>query len=242
MIGIIGGTGLDSFEAGTVSASTSTPYGDTSHGLVESVIDGVKVYFLARHGNPHHIPPHKVNYRANIWALREAGVKSVVAVNAVGGISSALPAGSFVIPDQLIDYSYDRAHTYSDGVSGDLMHVDFTQPYSENVRQALVAAFKAQQLDVVNGGVQAVTQGPRLETAAEIDRLERDGCHVVGMTGMPEAALARELDLDYACVCLVVNPAAGRSERLITMEDIHAVVEEGMVGIRSVLKSVVGYL
>ena len=137
-------------------------------------------------------------------------------------------------------YKIYAAHLSSDSV--DYRNVDFTQPYSENVRQALAAAFKVQQLDVVNGGVQAVTQGPRLETAAEIDRLERDGCHVVGMTGMPEAALARELDLNYACVCLVVNPAAGRSDSLITMEDIHTVVEEGMVGIRSVLKSVVGFL
>ncbi|WP_101759608.1 S-methyl-5'-thioinosine phosphorylase [Oceanicoccus sp. KOV_DT_Chl] len=233
MLAIIGGTGLNDFQQGATVGERLTPYGETSAAIIQTQLNGRDVVFLARHGSPHRIPPHKVNYRANLWALKQLGVDRVLAVNAVGGIHPSMPAGAIVIPDQLVDYSYDREHTFFDGVAiGDqaaaLEHVDFSYPYSASLRQALLSAAEHIGLAVSDKAVYAVTQGPRLETAAEINRLERDGCDIVGMTAMPEAVLARELGIDYASICLVVNPAAGRSSTLITMDDIHRVIASGM--------------
>ena len=204
-VGIIGGTGLNSFARGQVQGQVGTPFGDASAALVRSEAAAVSVLFLARHGSPHALAPDQINYRANMWALKNQGVERVLAVNAVGGIRSDLPAGTLVIPDQLIDYSYGRQHSYFDGghypgFDSALQHVDFTFPYSGELREALLQAAVRSQLAVADGGVYAAVQGPRLETAAEINRLERDGCDMVGMTGMPEAALARELGMDYASI------------------------------------------
>ncbi|MDX9875706.1 MAG: S-methyl-5'-thioinosine phosphorylase [Spongiibacteraceae bacterium] len=252
-IAIIGGTGLNQMAelAPLDERRPVTPYGETSAPLQLLQRDGVAFWFLARHGQPHRIPPHRVNYRANLWALRDAGVREVIAVNAVGGITERAATGAVVVPDQIVDYTYGREHTFYDGVVGlrsdmaqhgvtcaaALEHVDFGEPYSAGLRQRLLEAAQAAGVAAVDGGVYGATQGPRLETAAEIRRMERDGCDLVGMTGMPEAALARELGLAYAALCLVVNPAAGKAPGEITMADIQRVLEQGMGQVTAVLSS-----
>ncbi len=233
-IAIIGGTGLNQLAEGVTQGSTHTDWGVASCSAVQTEVAGQGVYFLARHGNPPRIPPHKINYRANMALLKSFGVEKILAVNAVGGISADCGAGSIVVPDDIIDYTYGREHSYCDG-SAAIQHVDFTYPFCEQLRGQLFAAADSLSLTIGRSGVYAATQGPRLESAAEIDRLERDGADIVGMTAMPEAALARELDMAYASICLVVNPAAGRSESLISLEDIHRVVDTGMKDVRALL-------
>ena len=232
---IIGGTGFGEL-AGLVVGErvvVDTPFGAASAGLVFGELAGREVVFLARHGDgAATIAPHRINYRANIWALREAGARRVVGLAAVGGISRELAPGSVVIPHQIIDYTWGREHTFfdggglvggggglsddddgDDGVSGDsraVKHIEFASPYSAALRGDILAAAATVGVVVSDGGVYAATQGPRLETAAEVERLARDGADVVGMTAMPEAALAREIGLEYATVAMVVNPAAGR--------------------------------
>jgi 5'-deoxy-5'-methylthioadenosine phosphorylase len=238
MLGIIGGTGLAMLEGLSIERSepVTTPWGDASAPLLHGRFAGRPAVFLARHGSGHTIAPHAVNYRANIWALRESGVARIIAVNAVGGIGAAFAPGTLAVPDQIIDYSWGRVHSFYDEPGEALQHVDFTEPYSRALRQVLLAAAARANLPVRDGGVYAVTQGPRLETAAEIDRLARDGCDIVGMTGMPEAGLARELGLEYACCAVVVNRAAGRGG------DIHGElerwVEEGMAAAHRLLHAV----
>lgn len=214
MIGIIGGTGLTQFENLQVIRRqiVRTPYGDASQPLIFGELSGAEVVFLARHGGGHKIPPHSINYRANIWALQSVGVQSLIAVATVGGIDQSLMPGDIVLPNQLIDYTYGRDNTYHDGVEKPVMHIDFTQPYTESLRQVCIKAANNIQQNLHDQGVYACVQGPRLETAAEINRYEKDGAHVIGMTGMPEAALARELGMDYAALCPVANHAAGRGE------------------------------
>lgn len=234
-LGIIGGTGLTSLAGLQLERrqTVTTPWGEPSGPLLHGRLAGRRVIFLARHGSAHALAPHEVNYRANIWALHDAGVSRVIAVNAVGGIGDGFPPGALAIPDQLIDYSWGRAHTFYEGPGQPLQHIDFTTPYSGDTRALLLAAAKRAGLDVTDGGVYAVTQGPRLETAAEIDRLERDGCDMVGMTGMPEAALAREIGLEYACCAVIVNRAAGRGAGIHAEFD--RWVEEGMAAARRLL-------
>jgi len=235
MPGIIGGTGLVTLEGLQLERrqTVGTPWGEPSAPLLHGRFAGRPVVFLPRHGSTHTIAPHEVNYRANIWALREAGVHRVIAVNAVGGIGARFAPGTLAIPDQLIDYSWGRAHTFSGGTGEPLQHIDFTEPYSFGLRALLLAAAVRAGIDAHDGGVYGVTQGPRLETAAEIDRMARDGCDLVGMTGMPEAGLAREIGLEYACCAVVVNRAAGRGT------DIHGElaqwVEQGMSAARRLI-------
>ncbi len=235
-IAIIGGTGLTSL-AGveiTETREVDTPYGSPSSELSFGDFDNKEIIFLPRHGNPHAIPPHKINYRANIHALKENGVKNIIAVNAVGGITAEMRPGRIVIPKQIIDYTYGRKHTFfEDG--DEVTHIDFTNPYSAELGKQLVTASLMSGLDVFIGGVYAATQGPRLETAAEVNKLEKDGCDIVGMTGMPEAALARELDINYASLALVVNWAAGKSDEEITMEIIENNLNNGIEKIKTVL-------
>lgn len=216
-IAIIGGTGLSSLAGLEVTGREVmyTPYGAPSGPFTRGRMAGCEVVFLARHGYGHTIPPHKVNYRANIWALHSLGVRRVIAVTSVGGITSAYVPGSIAVPHQLLDYTWGRACTFFERDLEVVTHVDFTTPYTESLRAALLAGAADAGVAVVDGGVYAAVQGPRLETAAEVDRLERDGADMVGMTGMPEAVLARELDIDYACLAVVANHAAGRSERAI---------------------------
>jgi len=239
-IAIIGGTGLTALENLVIEDEklVDTPWGEASAPIVTGRLGKRQVLFLARHGNPHRIPPHQVNYRANLWALRDAGARSIIAVNAVGGIHPEMGPPSIVIPDQLIDYTYGRAHTYFEGDLSSVTHIDFTAPYAAGLRQKLLDAGAACSIPCRAAAVYGATQGPRLETAAEIRRLERDGCDIVGMTGMPEAALAAELELDYACLALVVNWAAGKSDHIITMDEIQAAIDEGMDAVMRLLAQV----
>lgn len=237
---IIGGTGLTQLEGLTLkdSLNLDTPYGAPSAPIQRGEYAGREVLFLARHGHPHRFPPHQVNYRANLWALQQAGAQAVLAVNAVGGIHAAMGSGHLCVPHQIVDYTYGREHTYFAGDIDHVTHIDFSHPYDEGLRQKLVAALQALGHPHSSHGVYAATQGPRLETVAEIARLERDGCDIVGMTGMPEAALARELELPYACLSLVVNPAAGKSSGIITMAEIEQALYEGIGKVREVLARV----
>jgi purine nucleoside phosphorylase len=188
---------------------------------------GHEVLFLARHGLDGSVPPHKVNYRANLWAIHQAQAQYVLAVNTVGGIASDAEPGMLVIPDQLVDYTWGRPQTFFDGDKDTLTHIEFTLPYCESFRQQLIKLAGDLKLQFLATGTHAVTQGPRLETAAEINRLKRDGCDLVGMTGMPEAALARELELSYACCAVVVNRAAGTGDVGIYAE-IDQYLDQGM--------------
>jgi 5'-methylthioinosine phosphorylase len=212
-----------------------TSYGAPSALLQRIRYEGAEFLFLARHGKGHQIPPHAINYRANIAALKKAGVDALVSVNAVGGISERFVTGVIVIPNQINDYTWGRDHTFFDGENGKVEHIDFSFPYSQDLRSRLANAAVDANIAFEDYGVYAVTQGPRLETAAEISRLARDGNDIVGMTAMPEASLAREAGIEYASVALVVNPGAGLSENIITMEDIQAVIDTGMGQVKSIL-------
>ena len=238
-LGIIGGTALQALAVEQPRAeAVDTPWGQPSAPLVSGRLGGCQVWFVNRHGVDHSLPPHRVNYRANIAALAQAGVEGILAVNAVGGISPAVArAGTWVVPDQLVDYTWGRSHSFCDGAEGTLQHIDFTEPYCPRLRRAILAAADASDLACRDGGTCAVTQGPRLETAAEIVRLERDGCDIVGMTSMPEAALAREKGIPYAALALVVNPAAGKGGGEITMDDIGRVMANSAPGLLALLES-----
>jgi 5'-methylthioadenosine phosphorylase len=240
VLAIIGGSGLERLANLEVRRRevVSTPYGEPSSALSFGTIRARDVVFLARHGESHTIPPHAVNYRANLWALHAAGAKRILAIATVGGIKAHLVPGSLVVPHQILDYTHGREATFVTASDGRLLHVDFTVPYSRELRACLLAAAARAGYRALDGATYAATQGPRLETAAEIDRLERDGADIVGMTGMPEAALARELALPYAALAVVVNPAAGRGADAlrIRMEDILAVLETAMTGVRAIIE------
>lgn len=243
-LGIIGGSGLTELNGLEITRRQKhqTPYGSPSSQLTFGKLAGKEVLFLPRHGSPHVIPPHLVNYRANIRALKDNGIDCVIAVNAVGGITDDMPPGRLVIPDQIIDYTHGRSHTYFEENIDYVMHVDFTSPYSESLRQSLISAARTAGLKLTSGGTYGATQGPRLETAVEIRRMEQDGCDLVGMTGMPEAALARELELEYASVCVVANRAAGKSGEVITMENIEKCLRQGMKDVHRLLEAVIPLL
>jgi len=237
---IIGGTGLyqlDGFEE-VERVNLMTRWGAPSSDIIIMKAGSEHIAFLARHGLQHNIPPHQVNYRANLWALKECGVKTIIAVAAVGGINETMPPETLVIPEQIIDYTYARKHTYFETECGEVVHIDFTEPYSQALRDKLRAAAQSQSIDIKDGGVYAATQGPRLETAAEIQKLKRDGADIVGMTGMPEASLAREIDLEYACCALVVNWGAGCAGTVkIEHDQMQKIVDLGMVQVKSILSS-----
>jgi len=243
VIAVIGGSGLTQLANLEINHRkiVRTPYGEPSGPLTFGHIGDNEVVFLARHGYGHTLAPHEINYRANLWAIQAQGVKQVVAVCTVGGIAASLGAGTIVVPDQIIDYTWGRQSTFFEGSEQPVTHIDFTHPYSEGLRALALASAKEVGIPAVDGGVYAATQGPRLETKAEIDRLDRDGATMVGMTGMPEAALARELGLEYAHLAVVVNPAAGRgaSARTVSLEDIGRVIEETMGRIRLIVAKMV---
>ncbi len=236
---ILGGSGLAKL-AGLQDVRRQvvrTPYGDPSGPLTYGKLGGVELIFLARHGYGHTIAPHEINYRANIWALRQAGVDGVVAVATVGGIRSDYEPGTLVLPDQVIDYTHGRRGTFFEGPEQPVTHIDFTVPYDDAVRARLARAAANRGLPLALVGTYGCTQGPRLETAAEIRRMERDGCDLVGMTGMPEASLARELGLAYATLAVVANHAAGKGEsrEAISMEAIAVVLESAMGRVLDIL-------
>lgn len=201
-----------------------------------------KLAFLPRHGASHNVPPHKINYRANIWALHQLSVTEIVAVNAVGGIHADLAPGQFAVPNQIIDYTSGRGTTFHDEDAGGVRHIDFTFPYDQDFRKVLLKACKqadSHGVKVMDGGVYACVNGPRLETAAEVARIKRDGCDMIGMTGMPEAALAREAGIAYASLALSVNWAAGIGTDVITMDEIHRVLDTGIVQVKQILLKLV---
>lgn len=240
---VIGGTGMNQWPGLKIDERrvVDTPYGAPSAPLLLGRIGDSPAWFLARHGEGHKLPPHAINYRANLWALHELGVRRVVAIAAVGAIAEWFAPGEIAVPDDVIDYTWGREHSYSDGREGSaLRHVEFTQPYAPLLREQLLASARARGVPVSGAGVMAVTQGPRLESAAEIRRLQRDGADMVGMTGMPEAALAAELGIAYACLAVSVNWAAG----IKGLGDIHAEIEQsietGMSKVRAVLAGVLG--
>jgi len=240
MLAIIGGSGLTKLANLEVSrrVAARTPYGDPSGAITCGKIGKSDVLFLARHGYGHTIAPHEVNYRANLWALRDAGADSVVSVASVGGIRNDIWPGAILLPHQVIDYTWGRPSTFFEGPGTPVNHIDFTEPYSRVMRARLLKAAAAAGERITDGGVYAATQGPRLETAAEINRLERDGADIVGMTGMPEAALAREIGLEYAALTVVANYAAGRgdSEHAVPLDKIGAVLEEAMGRVRRIIE------
>ena len=247
MLAIIGGTGLyqiDGFKSAGFKR-VSTPFSE-KRVVVELFKHGEQtVAFLPRHGKNHLIPPHKINYRANIWALQMIGADEIIAINAVGGIHPDTGPGNFAIPDQIIDYTHSRAHTFFEKDLEFITHVDFTQPFSNELRKKLADAFdrantvRSANKSLLNEGVYGCMQGPRLETAAEINRLQQDGCDVVGMTGMPEAALARELKLGYAMLAWSVNWAAGLGEKNISMSGIETHLEEGRGFVLEILTNLI---
>ena len=223
---IIGGTGLYAL-AGLEDIQrheVATRWGAPSAAIVTGMLSKKRVAFLARHGEGHTIPPHRINYRANIASLHELGARRIVGINAVGGIRADMGPRAIVVPDQLIDYTHDRASSFCDAEGEAVLHIDFSEPYSANLRGEVLVAARRANIPVIDGGCYGATQGPRLETNAEIQRLRRDGCDLVGMTGMPEAALARELGIDYACLALVANRAAGCDPHAsqISLDEIHA--------------------
>jgi len=240
MLAIIGGSGLTQLSNLAIVRRevVRTPYGEPSGALTYGSLCEEPVVFLARHGYGHTIPPHLVNYRANIWALKQANVSGIISVASVGSIRADLAPGTLVVPDQIIDYTWDRKSTFFEGGETPVKHVDFTHPYDPSLRQRLLLATAAVGELAVDGGVYAATQGPRLETAAEINRFERDGADVVGMTGMPEAVLARELELPYAALNVVVNYGAGRADSAagIIFDDIETVLQTAMSRVRVILE------
>jgi 5'-methylthioinosine phosphorylase len=240
-LAIIGGTGIDELEGLEVlrEHSLPTPFGEPSRPVQEGRLGSAQLFFLQRHGSPGAIPPHLINYRANLWALKMLDVDGIIAINAVGGITAAMRPGRLLIPDQLIDYTWGREHTFDDGREGEVMHIDFTEPYERALRQELLAAARAAEISHEAAGVHGITQGPRLETSAEIQRMARDGCDVVGMTGMPEASLARELGIPYASICMVVNPAAGLSDVPLTTATMRQVLASEAAVVRKLLSELV---
>ncbi|MBU3693574.1 MAG: S-methyl-5'-thioinosine phosphorylase [Rhodocyclaceae bacterium] len=239
MLAVIGGSGFNRWDALQITDRLDlvTTYGAPSAPLVRGLATGCEVWFLARHGEPHRIAPHLINYRANIAALRDVGVRQVVAFASVGGIAASLPAGSVIVPDGMLDYTHSREHTFVDADADAVTHIDFTHPFDPGLRGHLLAAAAAAGIAVRDGGTYAATQGPRLESAAEIRRLERDGADIVGMTGMPEAALAREAGLAYAMLAVVANDAAGKgdSAAAVALDAAQAAFDTGMARAREVL-------
>jgi len=243
MLAIIGGRGLTQLANLKITHQQvmRTPYGEPSGAFMFGTLDQHEVIFLARHGYGHTIPPHLVNYRANLWVLREQGVSNVISVATVGGIRADLKPGVIVVPDQIIDFTHGRDATFFEGRDKPFSNVDFTLPYSASLRSRILRSAQAAQQPCVDGGVYAATQGPRLDSIAEINRFERDGADMVGMTGMPETALAKELELDYAIIAVVANYAAGRGDSLtgINVESVNATAGEAMERVRSILEHVV---
>jgi len=240
-IGIIGGSALshiDTLES-PHREMVSTPYGSPSCPVTFGSMAGNEIAFLPRHGFGHTIAPHNVNYRANVYALKQLGITHIIGIAAVGGITENMAPLKLVFPDQIIDYTYSRKHTFQNGDDKKIVHVDFTYPYDEQLRTDMIDTARSLDLSFEPSGTYGATQGPRLETAAEIRRLKNDGCDVVGMTGMPEAALARELEMKYACCGLVVNWAAGiDSDTTISFDDIESNLKSGMHTILELLTDV----
>lgn len=244
MLAIIGGTGLTQLANLEITHRQvmRTPYGEPSGAITFGRLREQELMFLARHGYGHTIPPHEVNYRANLWALQEQGAKHIISVASVGCIRADLSPGDIVVPSQIIDYTHGRAFTFFEGHDRLVQHIDFTHPYHPRLRQQILDAARRANEVLLDGGVYAATQGPRLETAAEINRLERDGADIVGMTGMPEASLAKELGIHYAAIAVVLNYAAGRggSRDGVHAKSASAVAQPAMARVHNILECLAG--
>ena len=240
MYAIIGGSGLTQLSVLEVTHRqvVRTPFGDPSCALTFGLIGSSNVVFIARHGYGHLLAPHEINFRANIWALKQQNIKGIIAIGAVGGIRPDMTPGTIALPDDLLDYTDGRKHTFFEGLDKPVVHVDFTHPYCPDLRAQLLVAAQAESIAMIDGGIYACTQGPRLETAAEIRRMERDGADMVGMTGMPEAALARELELPYAMLTVVANYAAGygNSSDKVNFAGAGPVLESAMKSVERVVE------
>jgi purine nucleoside phosphorylase len=241
-LALLGGTGLTEYDESFETLIVDTPYGRPSAPVRVLATGPLRLLFLPRHGSPHRYPPHRVNYRANLWALREAGADHVLAVYAVGGLHEPYAPATLAAPDQLVDYSWGREHTYSDRETAPLVHVDFTWPFAGPLRDCLLAAAADAAVDLVDGGCIGVFQGPRLESAAEIERARRDGCDMAGMTALPEAGLARELRLDFAGLAVVSNWAAGVTAGPLSEDDIAATLHEPMQRVRRLVAAIIARL
>lgn len=242
MDAVIGGTQVTQLPnlEGVRQEKVSTPFGDPSGPVSIGTCGGREIAFLPRHGNPHALAPHRINYRANLWALKEVGVTQILSIATSGGIREAFGPAVLVVPDQIIDYTYGREHTYFDGTDGEpVKHIDFTEPYSPTVRRRILEAAKAAGEEVFDGGCYGCFNGPRLETASEIRKLALDGCDLVGQTGMPEATLAAELGLEYAAICPIVNHAAGigDSKHQISREELTATRAAAMQRVVKILSA-----
>ena len=232
---IIAGSGFQALAEESEGETVQTAFGAPSSPVRIVQFGDRAVFMLARHGDALLVPPHKINYRANLKVLQQLDVTDIVGLNTVGLVSTDPQPGNLAVPDQIIDYTYGRDHSIYDGESANLDHIDFTEPLHEGLRRSLLEASQRADVACRGGGTYAATQGPRLESAAEIDRLERDGADYVGMTAMPEASLAMELGMRYACLSLVVNYAAGRGENAIH-EDIEANILSAKMQSMRVLK------
>lgn len=241
-LAVIGGTGLYKLaDLQDVEAHQPvTAYGALSGPVRVGLLDGRRVAFVARHGEGHSLPPHRINYRANLAALKALGARRVLALNTVGGITEPFGPRVLACPDQLIDYTWGRVSTVCEEPGTEVLHVDFGEPYTRALRHAVIAAAAKAGVALVDGGCYGATQGPRLETRAEIARMRRDGCDLVGMTGMPEAGLAREMGLDYACLAIVANWAAGAGpdpDEVITLQDVLDNVAVASAGLPTLLRA-----
>ena len=241
--GIIGGSGLYALSGyGQAQVlSVATPYADIPVSVWQYQSKGQRLLFVPRHGPHHSVPPHLINYRANIWALKNLQATGIVAINTVGGITAHMQPGVVCLADQIIDYTWGRTSTFYQSAQDPSPHVDFTCPFDAGLRQHILDAANRHSFDLIPSAVYACTQGPRLETAAEIIRLARDGCDIVGMTGMPEAILARELELPYSMLALVVNTAAGLSGKSLDFAAMQAVATSGLERIEQLLDVVLAH-
>ncbi len=245
-LAIIGGSLLSELTglANSDQERVTTPFGLPSDAFTRGELNGIDVVYFNRHGNAHHIAPHQINYKANMFALKILDVSHVIAVTAVGGISEKMSPMKWVVPDQIIDYTHGRLHTYNDGSETAVNHIDFSYPFDKDLSNALLQAVTMASDKAESSAVYGVTQGPRLETAAEITRMQRDGCDIVGMTAMPEAAFARELEMKYAVLSLVVNWAAGKGEAssLVSMDEIQQRIAQGNKTAENIIQNVTSHL
>ncbi len=249
-LAIIGGSLLKQINSlsNTSEELVKTPFGLPSDNFISGDIDGLDVVYFNRHGISHHIAPHQINYKANMFALKLLEVTHIIAITAVGGITEKMSPMKWVLPDQIIDYTHGRIHTYNDGNDKEVQHIDFSYPFDEVLRNHLVSAAKMEAGECEPQATYGVTQGPRLETVAEIKRMQCDGCDIVGMTAMPEAAFARELEMKYATLSLVVNWAAGKggsdgvAAEIISMDEIRQRISQGSDTTERIIQNVVSLL
>ncbi|MCF6522311.1 S-methyl-5'-thioadenosine phosphorylase [Streptomyces sp. JJ36] len=248
-IGVIGGSGFYSFLDDVTEITVETPYGQPSDSLFLGEIGGRRVAFLPRHGRKHHLPPHRINYRANLWALRAAGVRQILAPCAVGGLRPEFGPGTLLVPDQLVDRTKSRPQTYydgepmTDGSQPNVIHVSFADPYCPDGRRASLAAARGRSWEPVDGGTLCVVEGPRFSTRAESQWHAAQGWSVVGMTGHPEAVLARELALCYSSLCLVTDLDAGaEAGEGVSHEEVLAFFGQNVGRLREVIFDAVTHL